>query len=320
MSNSKKPVISVIIPVFNAANSAPRAIDSILGQTMPDFELILVDDGSTDDSLAVCKDYARADQRVLVLQNDANEGAGSARNKGTETATGDYIVFVDADDYALPGMLKSLYAAVELHQADAVKSGRFIAEEPDLTSAWSQEGEVIAAFEKLTCFHYDAKCLSGRDFLRDLSLNVIDGFANSFLIRADICKKALFSNHRHMEDLLFCADIPDFAQKICLIPEHSYVYLLRKDNSRTKTIEFAICSAHVDMLLYDKLLKYNLDECLDHVYNRIYYYIDKISPYISSNMEPSLAQQLLSVSQFLQKELHRLNLELVADIGNKLTK
>lgn len=102
------PIISLIIPVFNTEQHLLRCIDSILDQSFTDYELILVNDGSTDDSLTICKRYADKDLRVIVIDKP-NGGASSARNAGIDRSKGDYICFVDADDYVSQDYLGDLY-------------------------------------------------------------------------------------------------------------------------------------------------------------------------------------------------------------------
>lgn len=97
----QKPVISVIVPVYNAERWLRRCVDSILGQTFTDFELLLIDDGSKDGSGAICDEYAARDSRIRVFHKP-NGGVSSARNLGLGNARGEWITFVDADDYLLP--------------------------------------------------------------------------------------------------------------------------------------------------------------------------------------------------------------------------
>lgn len=89
---------SVIVPIFNASKTLKRCINSILSQTYQNIELILVNDGSSDDSLKICNDFAKIDKRIKVI-NKKNSGVSSARNDGMINSTGDYIIFVDSDDY-----------------------------------------------------------------------------------------------------------------------------------------------------------------------------------------------------------------------------
>ena len=99
--------ISVIVPVYNTEFLVGRCIDSITAQTYPDWELILVDDGSTDGSLGVLREYESRDSRIKVIHQE-NAGPGLARNKGIQNASGDYIVFVDSDDVVKPDYFEKL--------------------------------------------------------------------------------------------------------------------------------------------------------------------------------------------------------------------
>lgn len=105
------PKISVIVPVYNTEKYLCRCVDSILEQTFTDFELVLVDDGSTDSSGKICDEYSKKDFRVFVIHTE-NGGTGYARNIGIEKATGEYFCFVDADDLIHPQMLELLLQAV----------------------------------------------------------------------------------------------------------------------------------------------------------------------------------------------------------------
>lgn len=99
------PLLSVIIPVYNAQDVLPMAIDSVLGQGIDDLELILVDDGSRDNSLSVCRAYADRDSRLNVI-SQKNGGPGAARNAGLRKAKGQFICFVDSDDTVTPGAFR----------------------------------------------------------------------------------------------------------------------------------------------------------------------------------------------------------------------
>lgn len=101
------PKISIIVPVYNAEKYLHRCIDSILTQTFSDFELLLIDDGSTDKSGQLCNEYASKDRRVKVFHKE-NGGVSSARNVGLDEANGKWVMFVDADDYLLEESLKCL--------------------------------------------------------------------------------------------------------------------------------------------------------------------------------------------------------------------
>ena len=114
--------ISVIVPVYNAGKYLHRCVDSILAQTFTDFELLLIDDGSKDRSASICDEYAAKDARVRVFHKE-NGGVSSARNVGLDNANGDYIMFVDSDDYMLPHMCELMTATIEHKKADLVVCG-----------------------------------------------------------------------------------------------------------------------------------------------------------------------------------------------------
>ncbi len=101
------PMISIIVPVYKVESYIRRCIDSILNQTFVDFELILVDDGSPDDSGAICDEYAKKDARIRVIHNQ-NKGVSAARNTGLDAALGEYISFIDSDDYVEACYLEKL--------------------------------------------------------------------------------------------------------------------------------------------------------------------------------------------------------------------
>ncbi|MEE0974576.1 MAG: glycosyltransferase [Muribaculaceae bacterium] len=101
------PKISVIIPIYNVEKYLPQCLDSILAQTFTDFELILVNDGSKDRSGNICDEYAQKDSRIVVIHKE-NGGASSARNRGLDIAKGEWISFIDSDDYVTPNLLSNL--------------------------------------------------------------------------------------------------------------------------------------------------------------------------------------------------------------------
>ena len=110
-------MISVIVPVYNTEKFLNRCVDSILNQTYGDLEILLVDDGSTDKSPAICEEYAAVDPRVKVVHRE-NGGLSAARNTGIENATGEYFLFLDSDDEMLPTMAEELLFALEKTDAD----------------------------------------------------------------------------------------------------------------------------------------------------------------------------------------------------------
>jgi len=117
MSN---PKISIIVPVYKVEKYIHRCIDSVLSQTFSDWELILVDDGSPDNSPLICDEYAKIDEHIRVIHK-GNEGQAEARNVALDIAKGDYIMFLDSDDYLHSSTLEDIYALALKENADIVQ-------------------------------------------------------------------------------------------------------------------------------------------------------------------------------------------------------
>lgn len=115
----KPPCVSVIIPVYNAQETLKQCIDSLLTQTFNDIEIVCVNDGSTDKSQKIIEEYMRKDSRVKLI-TQSHTGNAFARNKGRYLARGEYIVFMNSDDYAKPEMVDNLYKNAKEHESDIV--------------------------------------------------------------------------------------------------------------------------------------------------------------------------------------------------------
>ncbi len=114
-----QPLVSIILPVYNAQNHLARCIESICAQTYKNLEIIILNDGSKDNSLPVCEEYRKKDPRILLVDK-ANSGVSDTRNLGLRLATGEYIQFVDSDDYIDPDYTENLVTAAETSHADFV--------------------------------------------------------------------------------------------------------------------------------------------------------------------------------------------------------
>ena len=116
------PKVSVIVPVYNVAPYLARCLDSLVGQTLKDIEIICVDDKSTDNSLDVLHEYAAKDARITVIALSENSGVAVARNAGLDVACGEYIGFVDSDDYVDSDFYEKLYDIAVESETDIVKA------------------------------------------------------------------------------------------------------------------------------------------------------------------------------------------------------
>ena len=146
------PKVSIIVPVYNVENYIKECLDSLIGQTMKEIEIILVDDGSTDFSGRICNQYAKEDFRINVL-HQKNSGQSVARNKGVNVATGKYIMFVDSDDYVVNDACEVLYNTAVKNNADVVTAD--ILNEKDMI--------FNSDFRKITD---ENKIINGNEFIR----------------------------------------------------------------------------------------------------------------------------------------------------------
>ena len=121
------PNVSVIIPVYNTAPYLEECLQSVIHQTMKDIEIICVDDGSTDDSVKILKEFAKNDERIIILQQQ-NAGPGEARNTGLKKSMGKYIMFLDSDDYLELNACEIAYNSIEKSDSDIVIFGDYILE------------------------------------------------------------------------------------------------------------------------------------------------------------------------------------------------
>ncbi|WP_411895056.1 glycosyltransferase [Winogradskyella sp. A2] len=120
MDRLKNDIISIVVPVYNAERYLRRCLNSIINQSYDNLEIILVNDGSTDNSLIICNEYAKKDQRIQVL-NISNSGSSVARNKGLDMVKGKYLSFVDADDYLYLDMYKILMQYMHDNDLDFIE-------------------------------------------------------------------------------------------------------------------------------------------------------------------------------------------------------
>lgn len=162
-----RPKVSIVVPVYNTEKYLKRCLDSIVEQTLEEIEIIIVDDGSKEACALLCDELSKTDARIKVIHKQ-NGGLGFARNTGLEAATGEYIGFVDSDDYINPAMYETLYNTAEKYDADIAVSGIcFVG-----GNTFSQANDYIEKpyFEKDTVFE--------KDEINKLLLGVIGALPN----------------------------------------------------------------------------------------------------------------------------------------------
>ena len=151
-------LVSIITPVYNSEKFLNKCIDSILNQTYNNFELILVDDGSADKSLQICDEYARKDSRIVVI-HQKNQGQAVARNKALDICKGDYISFIDSDDYVNPQMLEVLMYTIQQSEADIAVCDYFQGRDTDFN--WN-ENDIVNDFTLFDGKTFLYNCIIGK--------------------------------------------------------------------------------------------------------------------------------------------------------------
>ncbi|GHS91746.1 hypothetical protein FACS1894139_12870 [Planctomycetales bacterium] len=155
----EQPAISVIVPVYNMEKYLRQCLDSIVGQTLCDIEIIIVNDGSKDGSLAIIREYAARDQRIRVI-DQPNEGYGKTMNRGLAAATGEYIGIVESDDWLEADMYETLYTLATMNNADVVKSRYIMFADENVNNQKTSNlpepdaGKIINPLEYPAIFYY----------------------------------------------------------------------------------------------------------------------------------------------------------------------
>lgn len=209
--------LSIIIPVYNVSQYLSITIDNVLSQTYKDFELILVDDGSTDGSGELCDLFASKDSRVHVI-HQKNSGVSVARNTGVATAKGRYIGFVDSDDLIEPGMYKVMVDVAEMDKADVVQCRH----------------NRLNSVQNIT-FSEEKRIIDGGTFVHEMFDYSGGEYTNQVALWSKIYKRELF-NYVHFPDGQTYEDEQEtyklclHADKIVQIPDELYHYV-RRENS-----------------------------------------------------------------------------------------
>ena len=225
------PKISVIVPVYNGAEFLRSCVDSILAQSFCDLEIILVDDGSTDESPEICDRYAAQDKRVICIHQE-NAGAAAARNSGLKASTGKYIAFVDSDDWIDRDMYKTMVGAAEERSCDLVIC--------DCLKE-SEAGSCIYTHE-LPGGYYDRDAMVAQYFPQLLMPDYMEypvTISNwLLLIRREIIEKnrLLFpEGMRFSEDLLFGSEVGYYAQSMTYLKGYTPYHYRQNPASVTHT-------------------------------------------------------------------------------------
>lgn len=208
-------LISVIVPVWNAHDYLERCIDSIINQTYTNLEIILVDDGSSDDSLEICRSFERKDTRIKVFHKE-NGGQGSARNFALEHCQGQYVGFVDNDDWILPTMYERLMELICKYKVNVSRCDD------------AQSVEEIGKDVREDFF------LSKKEFHKEFFCDIVGGHVTDRLFERKLIGEYRFPNSKTIEDTRFIRQLLQDINGEAFTKEKLYFYTVREDNTSNK--------------------------------------------------------------------------------------
>lgn len=268
--------ISVIVPVYNAKMYIKRCVDSILNQTYRNFELLLIDDGSSDNSGVICDEYAAKDNRIRVIHKD-NSGVADTRNVGLQQANGDYILFVDSDDYIKVDMLEKLVKRAIECDSDIVMCKYFTDKSGNLSTANMKYDEIYDGAERVK---------NGLIYLY-----YADYHNGLYSLCNKLIKKCVFNSNNitfdtslnRGEDAWFIFQCLKYCKRVDFIPEALYYYY-QNENSIMHNIYPDQYERWVDMrkrlLKENEELKFEIDFTL---FYRDFFY--KLAIYCKNEIE-----------------------------------
>lgn len=224
--------VSVILPVYNVEKYLRQCLDSIMNQTLEDIEIICVDDGSTDSSAEIIKEYAEKDSRVTALYQE-NGGAGAARNNGLRHARGKYLSFLDSDDFFACNMLEEAYNCAEQYNADFVvfNSNQYFED-----SDCYKDANWVVRYAELPPYQpFNRRAITSNIFKVFVGWAWDKLFSREFVLKNNL----LFQEQRTSNDMLFVFSAVAVADRIAYINTHEALAHQRRDSrdSLSKTKE-----------------------------------------------------------------------------------
>lgn len=264
----EKVKISVIVPVYNTRNCLERCVDSICGQTYENLEVILVDDGSTDGTGQLCDTLARQDSRISVYHKK-NGGASSARNLGLQNATGDYIGFVDSDDY--------IDADAYQKMAELILTGEY----PVVQISRDERDESGKRLPDVCVPPKDMRFCDSETFIKELLLHQADCSFCTKLIRKELFTKHRFPEGELNEDFKLLIELLMEIEGIAILPQQGYHVVCRSDSTTRKRSADSFSRVFLDIVenadrmqelvdksypnLHEHAIRFNLYQRLDYM-------------------------------------------------------
>ena len=303
-----KPLLTVVIPVYNVERYLKRCIESVLAQEWKDYEIILVNDGSTDHSPQICDDYVKAYDFISVIHKE-NGGLSEARNTGISHAKGEYVYFPDSDDWIEPDTFIALAEALESQEFDIISFNRdFVKGEED---AIVSEPEVTQVFE-------------GKDaFVQMLKHRYITGFANDKIYRKSLFvdNNILFPSRKYYEDLGTNYKLFLSAKKVYATNQKYYHYLIDNPDSITQSWnekKFRDMFGFYKEVFYSDFVRSQLNQEELHISQL--YYVNGLIHILASLYKSKLDKEYIDITDEVKQELlkNSVSLSQMKDQPNKL--
>jgi glycosyltransferase involved in cell wall biosynthesis len=301
-------LFSIIVPVYNAGEFLSQNIKSLLRQTYTNFELICVDDGSTDDSLTTLKSFEPEDCRIKVLTQE-NQGSAVARNTGIRIASGDYIIFLDADDLFSENLVQSVANQIIQYPVDILVYNFTVLDEctkevtrPIISTRNIPEKEVFTAFDVPDCIW------------NTFSNNVWNkAFRRDFLVKNALTFDAEL---RRAQDALFTSIALVLAESINYLDVALVTYRLHENNSWKTINRYPLSGFGFLEKLYDFLQDRGIHGLYKRSFNRLYvddatYSLEKLSPFPEFSLAFEHAKRFVALSNIEDSEANREEIHLI---------
>ncbi|MGH4052351.1 MAG: glycosyltransferase family 2 protein [Clostridium sp.] len=313
------PEISIIVPVYNGEKYINKCIEMIINQTFKDFELIIIDDGSTDKSADMCNEYARKDTRIKVISKK-NQGTWAARNRGIDESIGKYIIFFDCDDWYEDDLLKEMYETIKGKDVDLVISGQ-------TNVTVDESGETLKRVKVLNAeHHFNTKNEILDNYILLRKEEIGDTLWNK-IYKSEIIKKydLKFENYKRGEDTLFNVNYYQNIDKCTVIGKAFYSY--RIENSNPVWMKYNENYLNIVSMENDAIIsklkewgKYNKDakeyQATHFIYRIIEYFYGVVA---STKSNLSFKNKYIKVSELISSKEVQINLK-VSNVNGKFNK
>ena len=216
------PKFSIIIPVYNVEQYLQDCLDSVLAQTCADWEAVCVNDGSTDDSLSILREYAAKDKRIRII-DQPNGGLSAARNSGIKVAEGEYIFLLDSDDWIVPYALERLNRHLDGQDLLCFSGQKYM----EADGTYHQPDVLQPATYTFGMAYYNANALQSRDF--PFVCTVLRLYRREYLLNNNL----FFTSGIYHEDNMFTPIACYHAAKVTVIPDDLYIYRIRPESIMT---------------------------------------------------------------------------------------